>query len=75
MRVRPEQKWEFIRILLAPNLKKRKPIHSTKAYLESWGAKILTLNSWPRSPQACRFMDLIWLFIPSRGPVEIGWSP
>jgi hypothetical protein len=70
----PQVELRFIRILRAPNSKKRKPIQSTKAYLVSWGAKILTLNTWPRSPQACRFMVLILLFIPSGGPAEIGTS-
>ena len=48
-------------------------VHPTKAYLASWIARILSLkNSWSRNPYACRFIVLILLFVPSRGPVLIG---
>ena len=48
-------------------------VHPTKAYLASWIARIFSLkNSWSRNPYACRFIVLILLFVPSKGPVLIG---
>jgi hypothetical protein len=50
-------------------------VHPSKAYLASWMARILSLkNCWSRNPYACRFIVLILLFVPSRGPVLIGYS-
>ena len=50
-------------------------VHPTKAYLDSWIARILSLkNSLSRNPYACRFTVLILLLVPSKGPVLIGWS-
>src|SRR5262249_36314571 len=53
-----------------PTMKAREPVHSTKASLVSWVTEILTLSSWSRSPQDCRFMALIRLCIPSTGAVD-----
>ena len=53
----------------------KKTVHPTKAYFVSWSAIIFSLkNSISLNPYACRFIVLILLFVPSRGPVLIGKS-
>jgi hypothetical protein len=64
---------DLMAVLLAKYLKYE--VHPSKAYLASWMARILSLkNCWSRNPYACRFIVLILLFVPSRGPVLIGYS-
>ena len=50
----------------------RRRFHPTKAYFDSWIARIFSLkNSRSRNPYACRFIVLILLLVPSIGPLLI----
>ena len=50
----------------------RRRFHPTKAYFDSWIARIFSLkNSRSRNPYACRFIILILLLVPSIGPLLI----
>jgi len=53
----------------------RKMVHPTKAYFVSCSPRIFSLKkSISRNPYACFCKVFILLFVPSRGPVDIGKS-